>query len=372
MSLDSAVAIIPATPLAAPARSAALSLRIRHRGGFGCPQPQASEVRLSQPLQFAVTDLNTLTLADLYTELARTGFVRRLLELARDEDLGPPRPGRRPIEGDVTSAAGIEPSVAGAADLVAREGGTIAGLAIIPDLLEVFGTNARWTPHAEDGEHIAAGTCLGRLDGPLAEILSVERTLLNIVARLSGVATRTAEFVARLEGLPTRLLDTRKTTPGLRVLEKYAVRCGGGYCHRIGLHDALLIKDNHIAGIPPDRLAAVVRAAVARARESAARNDSSGGLRFAEVEVDSLDQLRALLAADGAGADIILLDNMSTAMLREAVRLRNQSGCRVLLEASGGVRLDTVRAIAETGVDRISVGGLTHQAVSIDLGLDVV
>jgi nicotinate-nucleotide pyrophosphorylase (carboxylating) len=293
------------------------------------------------------------------------------LELARDEDLGPSVPGRRSIDGDVTSAAGIEPSVAGAADLAARQGGTIAGLAIIPDLLEVFGTAARWTPHAEDGEHVAAGTCLGRLDGPLAEILSVERTLLNIVARLSGVATRTAEFVAKLDGLPTRLLDTRKTTPGMRVLEKYAVRCGGGFCHRIGLYDALLIKDNHIAGIPPDRLAAVVHAAVDRAR-AAAMKSGGGGLRFAEVEVDSLDQLRALLNARGAGADIILLDNMSAAMLREAVRMRNESGCRVLLEASGGVRLDTVRALAETGVDRISVGGLTHQAVSVDLGLDVV
>lgn len=336
------------------------------------------EVRPSRPLQFTVTDLNTLTLPDLYTDLARTGFVRRLLELARDEDLGLPRPGRKPLDGDVTSAAGIEPSVAGAADLAVRQQGTIAGLAIIPDLLEVFGTAARWTPHAEDGERVAAATCLGRLDGPLAEILSVERTLLNIVARLSGVATRTAEFVAKLDGLPTRLLDTRKTTPGMRVLEKYAVRCGGGFCHRIGLHDALLIKDNHIAGIPPDRLAAVVHAAINRAREAAAKNSSggegaeSGGLRFAEVEVDSLDQLRALLASGGAGADIILLDNMSAAMLREAVRLRNESGNNVLLEASGGVRLDTVRALAETGVDRISVGGLTHQAVSIDLGLDVV
>lgn len=332
----------------------------------------AREVRAESHLQFPVIDLNTLTLPELYTDLARTGFVRRLLELARDEDLGVASPGRRPVEGDVTSGAGIEPMIAGGADLVARQPGTIAGLRIIPELLEVFGTSARWSPHAEDGERVAVATCLGRLDGPLAEILAVERTLLNIVARLSGVATRTAEFVGKLDGLPTRLLDTRKTTPGMRVLEKYAVRCGGGFCHRIGLHDALLIKDNHIAGIPPDRLAAVVSAAVNRARDAAARNSSGGQLRFAEVEVDSLDQLRALLAAGGAGADILLLDNMSAAMLREAVRLRDQSGSRVLLEASGGVRLDTVRVLAETGVDRISVGGLTHQAVSIDLGLDVV
>lgn len=320
-------------------------------------------------LQLSVIDLNTLDLPDLYTDLARTGFIRRLLELARDEDLGLARAGCRQIDQDVTSAAGIEPRTVGGADLIARQGCTVAGLAVIPDLLEAFDATARWTPHAEDGECVAAATCLGRLEGPLAEILSVERTLLNIVARLSGVATRTAEFVARLDGLPTRLLDTRKTTPGMRVLEKYAVRCGGGFCHRIGLHDALLIKDNHIAGIPPDRLANVVRAAVDRARAFAAPGD---GLRFAEVEVDSLDQLRALLDAGGAGVDIILLDNMSAAMLREAVSLRNTSGVGVELEASGGVRLDTVRALAETGIDRISVGGLTHQAVSVDLGLDVV
>ncbi len=330
-------------------------------------------------LSWSVLDLNTLSLPDLYTELARTGFIRRLLELARDEDLGPIAaehgcglPNRRWLDHDVTSAAGIEPRITGAADLVARQACTVAGLATIPELLEVFGTTARWTSHAADGERVAAGTCLGRLDGPLAEILSTERTILNIVARLSGVATRTAEFVAQLDGLGAQLLDTRKTTPGMRVLEKYAVRCGGGFCHRIGLYDALLIKDNHIAGIPPDRLAAVVRAAVDRARGAVAKSGGAGGLRFAEVEVDSLDQLRALLAAGGAGTDIILLDNMSVAMLRDAVRLRNQSGARVLLEASGGVRLDTVRALAETGVDRISVGGLTHQAVSIDLGLDVV
>ncbi len=316
-----------------------------------------------------VDDLNNLSLSDLYTDLGSTGFVRRLFELARDEDLGQPRPGRAPIEGDLTSAAGIESSVTGAADLNARQGGTIAGLATLADLIDVFGVRVKWSPHAADGERVAPGMCLGRLTGPMVEILAVERTLLNLVARLSGVATRTAEFVAMIAGLPTKLLDTRKTTPGLRVLEKYAVRCGGGFCHRLGLYDAILIKDNHLAGIPIARLATVVGAAIKRAREAAI---SRGGLRFAEVEVDSLEQLAALLDARGAGADIILLDNMSIAMLRGAVRMRDGSSARVQLEASGGVRLETVREIAETGVDRVSIGGLTHQAVSIDLGLDVV
>lgn len=316
-----------------------------------------------------MTDLNALTLPDLYTELSRQGFVRRLLELARDEDLGPPVPGRAPWGGDVTSAAGLASGADGTATLAARQGGVIAGLATIPAVLEVFGVQARWIPAAADGQRVEAGAMLGRLVGPLAQVLAVERTLLNLVSRLSGVATRTSSFVQAVAGIDVQLLDTRKTTPGLRVLEKYAVRCGGGFCHRMGLHDALLIKDNHLAGISPDRLAAFVKAAVERARAAAAQ--SGRELRFAEVEVDSLEQLRVLLDSGGAGADIILLDNMSAAMLREAVHMRDQSGCKVLLEASGGVRLETVRALAETGVDRISVGGLTHQAVSIDLGLDV-
>ncbi|MBX3405996.1 MAG: carboxylating nicotinate-nucleotide diphosphorylase [Phycisphaeraceae bacterium] len=317
-----------------------------------------------------MTDLNALTLSDLYTELARQGFVRRLLELARDEDLGPPAPGCAPWQGDVTSTAGLASGADGTATLAARQGGVIAGLATIPELLEVFGVQARWIPAAADGQRVEGGATLGRLCGPLGQVLAVERTLLNLVSRLSGVATRTASFVQAVAGIDVQLLDTRKTTPGLRVLEKYAVRCGGGFCHRIGLHDALLIKDNHLAGISPDRLASFVRAAVERARAAAAQ--SATALRFAEVEVDSLDQLRALLDAGGAGADIILLDNMSAAMLREAVHMRDGSKCRVLLEASGGVRLDTVRNLAETGIDRISVGGLTHQAVSIDTGLDVI
>lgn len=329
-----------------------------------------SPAGLPAALQSRVTDLNALALPDLYTELSRQGFVRRLLELARDEDLGPPVPGRAPWEADVTSAAGLASGATGSAALVARQAGVVAGLAAVPELLDVFSLQARWMPVVSDGQRVDAGATLGRLGGPMAQILAVERTLLNLVSRLSGVATRTAQFVRAVEGLGVQLLDTRKTTPGLRVLEKYAVRCGGGCCHRVGLHDALLIKDNHLAGVPTDRLAAFVRAAIGRAR--AAAGASGRTLRFAEVEADSLEQLRALLDAGGAGADIILLDNMSAAMLREAVHLRNRSGCAVLLEASGGVRLDTIRALAETGVNRISIGGLTHQAVSIDLGLDVV
>lgn len=329
-----------------------------------------SPAGLPAALQSRVTDLNALTLPDLYTELSRQGFVRRLLELARDEDLGPPVPGRAPWEADVTSAAGLASGATGSAALVARQAGVVAGLAAIPGLLDVFSVQARWMPVVSDGQRVDAGATLGRLGGPMAQILAVERTLLNLVSRLSGVATRTAQFVMAVEGLGVQLLDTRKTTPGLRVLEKYAVRCGGGRCHRVGLHDALLIKDNHLAGVPTDRLAAFVHAAIGRAR--AAASASGRTLRFAEVEVDSLEQLRALLDAGGAGADIILLDNMSAAMLREAVHMRDRSGCAVLLEASGGVRLDTIRGLAETGVDRISIGGLTHQAVGIDLGLDVL
>jgi len=308
-------------------------------------------------------DLNTLTLPDLLTALTADGSLDRLLASARDEDLGPGG-----VPGDITAlvtGAGAQPT---RAHLRARQPGTLAGVACIAPLLAVMAPGARATLHIHDGSRFTPGDRIATIAGPLGEILGAERTLLNLVSRLSGIATRTAEFVARLEGLPARLLDTRKTTPGLRSLEKYAVRCGGGFCHRIGLFDAVLIKDNHIAAVDPDRLAGFVLDASRRAREFAA---SSGGLRFIELEVDRLDQLEIILAAGGCGLDIVLLDNMDPATLAAAVAMRNAAGVRLLLEASGGVRLDTVRAIAQTGVDRISVGGLTHHAASLDLGLDI-
>jgi len=319
-------------------------------------------------------DLNALPLPELYAHLAATGLVRRLIELARDEDLGAQSPGAG--NADITSASMHEPQRRVTAVMNTRQACTLAGIACVPDILDVFGasTRCRFEPHHRDGDTVPAGTTLAAITGPLADVLTIERTLLNLVARLSGVATLTQAFVGRMATeaprLPARLHDTRKTTPGLRMLEKYAVRCGGGNCHRLGLFDAVLIKDNHIAAVPVDTLGATV-ARVARAARDAAR----GNLRFVEVEVDSLDQLRALLTLPPGVIDIVLLDNMDSARLAEAVAMRDAAlrpgTSRLELEASGGVSLETVGPIAATGVDRISAGALTHQAVSVDIGVDI-
>jgi nicotinate-nucleotide pyrophosphorylase (carboxylating) len=311
-----------------------------------------------------VKDLNALPLPEVFAELTRDGSVRRLLELARDEDLGPAGG-----LGDVTSLVAVDESAMGEAKIVARTPGIVAGLACVPEILGVFAPRCSGEPLVDDGKRVERGAVLGVLRGPVRELLAAERTLLNLVSRLSGVATRTAEFVHAISRTHAKLLDTRKTTPGLRSLEKYAVRCGGGYCHRVGLYDAVLIKDNHLAGVALGSLGAHVAASVARARELASR--AGVELRFVEVEVDSIAQLDAILAAGGCGVDIVLLDNMSVHQLSDAVAKRARWRSRMLLEASGGVTLQTVRLIAETGVDRISTGNITHHAVSLDIGLDV-
>jgi nicotinate-nucleotide pyrophosphorylase (carboxylating) len=305
-----------------------------------------------------LADVNALPLPSLFSALSATGLVRRLLELARDEDLGE--------AGDVTSLVAIAPTQQGRAQLVARSGGIISGLAVIPELISVFAPDVAWHPAHDDGVEGDSRCVLGTLTGPLRQILALERTMLNLVARLSGIATLTAQYVRALPG-GTRagIYDTRKTTPGNRVLEKYAVRCGGGRCHRLGLHDAMLIKDNHIAGVTPSKLAAFVQDAATRARAMRA-------LYFVEVEVDTLDQFEALLTLPPGLIDIVLLDNMSPDLLREAARRREHAQPRLELEASGGVTLGTLPLIASTGVDRISVGALTHHAVSRDVALDVV
>ncbi|MFG0276268.1 MAG: carboxylating nicotinate-nucleotide diphosphorylase [Phycisphaerales bacterium] len=296
---------------------------------------------------------NDLPLPALYARLASSGLVDRLLRIARDEDLG-----ARPV--DLTTAAmGIEGDAT--ARLAAREPMAVAGLACMPELLAVFAPNAAWSPACADGERVQADTSLGELAGPAPELLALERTMLNLVGRLAGIATNTARYVEAVAGAKSRVLDTRKTTPGLRLLEKYAVRCGGGFCHRMGLHDAVLIKDNHLAGLTPEQIAERVGAAAARARASA-------DPMFVEVEVDSLEQLEGALRA--SGVNIVLLDNMDADTMRRAVAMRDGLAPSVLLEASGGVRLETIRAIAEAGVDRISAGALTHQATSVDVGLD--
>jgi nicotinate-nucleotide pyrophosphorylase (carboxylating) len=256
--------------------------------------------------------------------------------------------------GDVTSAATIpEPSQA-RAKMVAREGGVIAGLAVAAAAFRKLAPETEIRGVACDGARVEAGQVLMHVAGSARPILGAERVALNFVGHLSGVATATAAFVERIAHTATRMTCTRKTTPGLRTLEKYAVRCGGGFNHRFGLDDAILIKDNHIA------IAGGVRAALARARNVA------GHLVQIEIEVDTLDQLRDVLAA--GGANVVLLDNMDVATLRRAVAI---AAGRLITEASGGVTLDTVAAIAETGVDYISSGWMTHSAPQLDVALDI-
>jgi nicotinate-nucleotide pyrophosphorylase (carboxylating) len=271
-----------------------------------------------------------------------------LAALGLEEDLGK--------TGDLTCQALIPEDLPGKAVLVARAPGVVAGLPAARRVFELVDSSLSFGPLVADGAQVQPGTQLATVSGRMRLILMGERTALNFVQRLSGVATQTQRYVALVADLPCKVLDTRKTTPGWRLLEKYAVRLGGGHNHRMGLADGVLIKDNHLAAIGGS-----VTEAVRRAR---AKYDNRVPI---EVEVDTLTQLDEAL---GCGPDIVLLDNMSVVDLAEAVRRRNARAPGVLLEASGGVTLATLRAIAQTGVDRISVGALTHSAVALDVALD--
>lgn len=301
-------------------------------------------------------DLNALSLSELFLALTADGSLDRLLSAARAEDLAD--------TGDVTTQSIIHDESDVRAAGVARQAGTAAGLAVIPRLLEVFECDVRFEPAGSDGEACAAGQVLWRLLGDLRPILAVERTMLNLIGRLSGIATLTRRYVEAIAGTTAVICDTRKTTPGMRFLEKYAVRCGGGTLHRLGLHDAVLFKDNHLQHLGPGEFAQTVAAAAKAARD---RYD----LRFVEVEIDTLEQLRLVLEIEPGLIDMVLLDNMSLDQMRDAVISRDKLAPDVLVEASGAITLDHVQAVAETGVDRISVGALTHSAACLDIGLDL-
>ena len=254
---------------------------------------------------------------------------------------------------DLTTDAIIPASLRSSAKLVAREPGIAAGIAISCRAFALLGDDIDVTILAEDGSAFAAGQTLAEISGDARAILSGERTALNLLSRLCGIATLTHTLVSAIAGTRAHVVCTRKTTPGLRILEKYAVRCGGGSNHRFGLDDAVLIKDNHIA------LAGSIKEAIARIHAHV------GHMVKIEVEVDSLAQLRDIL---DERIDAVLLDNMDVATLREAVDMVNG---RMLTEASGGVTAERILAIAQTGVDLISVGRITHGAASIDIGLDI-
>jgi nicotinate-nucleotide pyrophosphorylase (carboxylating) len=265
---------------------------------------------------------------------------------ALDEDLG--------RAGDITSIATIPETTKARAVMVARQGGVIAGLPLAVAVFQKLSADIHLQAHMRDGASVAAGVHVLTISGPARAVLAGERTALNFVGRLSGIATATSNYVRQAAGTKLRICCTRKTTPGLRALEKYALRCGGGFNHRFGLDDAILIKDNHIA------VAGGIKPALERARAHA------GHLVKIEIEVDTLAQLREVL--DTGLADAVLLDNMDGATLGEAVRMAQG---RVVLEASGGVALDAIAAIAASGVDYVSSGALTHSATNFDVALDI-
>jgi nicotinate-nucleotide pyrophosphorylase (carboxylating) len=273
-------------------------------------------------------------------------LVDKVVRAALEEDLG--------RAGDITAQACIDADARLSVVFATRQAGVVAGLACARLAMAALDPTARFEAMVVDGQRVKGGEMLARVDGLARAVLSAERTALNLMGRLSGVATLTRAYVDAVEGTRARIVDTRKTTPGLRTLEKFAVRCGGGVNHRFGLDDAILIKDNHIAACGG------VGEALSRARAAA------GHMTKVEVEVDSLAQLHEALRYD---PDVIMLDNFGPDELARAVEI---TAGRAVLEASGGVNLQTVRALAETGVDVISVGALTHSASVLDIGLDAV
>jgi nicotinate-nucleotide pyrophosphorylase (carboxylating) len=278
-----------------------------------------------------------------------------LIEMGLQEDL----PNKR-VDSDITTAWFV-PSMEARTVLTARQHGVVAGLPIVPHVFARLDPAVQFIQHVQDGTQVQPGDRLATLSGPLAGILAGERIALNFTQYLSGIASMTRRYVDAIAGLPVKILDTRKTLPGWRVLSKYAVRQGGGFNHRMGLHDMILVKDNHWSAMPEPRdIVEWIRAY----RENGDPNHEGIAI---EIEVDTLLQFDEVLPA---APDIILLDNMPLDTMREAVRRRNAVAPTILLEASGGVTLQTVRAIAETGVDRISVGALTHSSPALDIALD--
>lgn len=271
-------------------------------------------------------------------------LIERAVEAALAEDLG--------LVGDITTNATVSAAAKARAVIAARQDGVVSGLDVAATAFRLIAPEIKFTPKLHDGDAVKPGTVVATIEGPARGILTGERVALNFMGRMSGIATLTRRFVDAIKGTSANIVDTRKTTPGLRAFEKYAVRCGGGHNHRTGLFDAVLIKDNHIVA------AGGVTTAVERARALA------GHTVKIEVEVDTLDQLEELMKLR---VDAVLLDNMSPEKLRKAVTIVKG---RCLTEASGGVNLSTVRTIAESGVDMISIGALTHSAPVLDLGLD--
>ena len=278
--------------------------------------------------------------------MQRSQDIQQLLMNALQEDIG---------RGDLTSASIIPESATGEFAFRAREQLVLCGVGLVGMMAAMGDDRLGYTPHFTDGGIMQGGEVIATVSGSVRSILMLERVALNLLQHLSGIATETYQYVRAIEGTSARIVDTRKTLPGLRDLQKYAVRCGGGFNHRLGLDDGVLIKDNHISAVKD------IATAVAAARANTPL------LTKIEVECDTLEQVRAAIAAE---ADIIMLDNMPLDTLQQAVTLCHSANIRT--EASGNVTLQTVRDIAQTGVDYISVGRLTHSVRAVDIGLDAV
>ena len=279
--------------------------------------------------------------------------LERLLVIGLVEDLS--------VTGDVTSQALVSNDFYARGSVVSRQSGVVAGLEAARIVLQRVDPVFLWHSVISDGIHVEPGQVLAKVSGSFRGLLAAERLALNFLQRLSGVATSTRQYVDLVNGLPCKIYDTRKTIPGWRILEKYAVRVGGGNNHRMGLYDAILIKDNHLAGWSGGDLRRSLADAVQRARTT-----GFPGM-VVQIEVDTLSQLEEVLEGN---PDLVLLDNMTIGQLRDAVCLRNRRQPKVLLEASGGITHETVRLIAQTGVDRISCGAITHSAPVLDIALD--
>ena len=271
------------------------------------------------------------------------------------------------FEVDWTSVALVDKSIQRSLTISPRTNGVIAGLQVVEVVVEEFGENLVWSSVVDDGDYVESGSVIGHLTGSVRSILQIERVILNVLGRLSGVATTTRQLVEIIQETPCRIYDTRKTVPGCRLLDKYAVHCGGGFSHRIGLYDAILIKDNHLSAIKENGLSPAD--AVRKAREFVFQTFpmSRAEQMVVEIEVDSLSQLADVLPS---APDIVLLDNMSCEELGRAVTLRESKAPDVILEASGGITRENITEIARSGVDRISTGAPTHTSSWLDVGLD--
>ncbi len=295
------------------------------------------------------------TSAELFESIVDSTALQELIERARIEDLR--------TTGDVTSAVCIPETLTATAHFRARSRGRLCGGILLQQIASTYNEALQVTNILEDGSTLSPRQVIADIAGPLHAIVTAERVMLNFLTHLSGIATLTHQYVQAVAHTHAKIYDTRKTIPGMRDLAKYAVHCGDGHCHRIGLFDAVLIKDNHIAHIPTENLNEAIQEIIERASSHAPRPE------FIEIEVDTPEQFEQTL---GTPVDIVLLDNMAPELLKEAVQLRDQADSPIQLEASGGVDLASVVAIAETGVDRIAIGALTHSAPALDIGLDLI